>query len=50
MRSSYMCDLNPAGFPYLSLKKPGVLYSAVWLVQLLIGVAHVFVPESGLFL
>lgn len=30
---------------YLPLEETGVLHSAVWLVQLLVGVAHVFVPE-----
>lgn len=33
---------------YLALEETSILYGAVWLVQLLVCVAHVFVPQSSL--
>lgn len=32
---------------YLPLEEAGILHSAVWLVQLLVRVAHIFVPEAS---
>ena len=34
--------------PYLALEETGILHGAVWLVQLLVRVAHVLVPQPGL--
>lgn len=35
---------------YLPMEETSVLHSAVWLIQLLVGVAHIFVPEARLLL
>lgn len=44
-----VCGARP-GPPYLTLVQPSVLHSVVQLAQLLIGVAHVFVPQPCLTL
>lgn len=33
---------------YLALEETSILHGAVWLVQLLVRVAHVLVPQSSL--
>lgn len=38
------------GPSYLTLVQPGILHSVVQLAQLLVGVAHVFVPQPRLTL
>lgn len=42
--------MNNIALRYLPLEETSILYGAVWLVQLLVGVAHVFVPEPCLLL
>lgn len=32
------------------MEETGILHSAVWLIQLLVSVAHIFVPEARLAL
>lgn len=32
------------------MEETSILHSAVWLIQLLVGVAHIFVPEARLLL
>lgn len=32
------------------MEETSILHSAVWLIQLLVGVAHIFVPEACLLL
>lgn len=32
------------------MEETSILHSAVWLIQLLVGVAHIFVPEASLLL
>lgn len=32
------------------MEEPSILHSAVWLIQLLVSVAHIFVPEARLLL
>lgn len=41
---------GPVWASYLTLVQPGILHSAVQLAQLLVGVAHVLVPEPRLTL
>lgn len=41
---------NPAAWLYLAVEEASILHSAVWLIQLLVSVAHVFVPEPCLLL
>lgn len=41
---------NKAALLYLPMEETGILHSAVWLIQLLVSVAHIFVPEARLAL
>lgn len=41
---------NLAALLYLPMEETSILHSAVWLIQLLVGVAHIFIPEARLFL
>lgn len=42
--------MNSAARLYLAVEETSILHSAVWLIQLLVSVTHIFVPEPCLLL
>lgn len=42
--------MNDVALLYLPMEETGILHGAVRLIELLVGVAHVFVPEARLLL